>query len=198
MNEQEIHQKHVKLLQELKLIINKTCARVICSEPDILFEENIIFFTKSFLISICTYLESYLKDIAFSHINVVNDRLVNISIPYNLIKWNILYPKEITDRDLKFENMKISIKAKDLDDHISASPHRTESLFKKIGIDLTTVDGFLIKRELIKTIVLKRNNIIHHNDNANDISMIDLILYIDYFIEYMEIITQVVKIENAK
>lgn len=198
MNEQEIHDKYVKLFEELKLIIANANDRVICLEPDTLFEKNVNFFTKSFLISICAYLESYLKEIAFSHINTINHKLLNISIPYNLVKWNILYPKEIAGKDLKFENMKISIKEKDLDDHISGNPYRTESLFKKIGIDLTTVNGFLIKRELIKSIVTKRNNIIHHNDDANDISMIDLTLYIDNFIEYMEIITQVIKIENAK
>lgn len=198
MSEQEIHDKYVNLFEQLKVIIDKAHARIICSEPDPLFEENVNFFTKSFLISICAYLESYLKEIAFSRIDAVNQKLLNISVPHNLVKWNILHPKDIAEKDLRFESLKISIRKKDLDDHISGSPYKTETLFKKIGMDLTAIDGFLSKREVINTIVVKRNKIVHHNDNANDVSMDDLILYIASFIEYMELITQSVKIENSK
>ena len=198
MNEQEIHDRYVNLFERLKIIVNKTNARVICSEPDILFEENINFFVKSFLISICAYLESYLKEIAFSRIDAVNQKLINISVPYNLIRWDILHPKDIEKKDLRFENLKISIKKKDLDDHISANPHKTETLFKKIGMNLTDIDGFSNKKEVINSIVVKRNKIVHHNDDANDVSMTDLIFYIDSFIEYMELITKSVKIENSK
>ena len=198
MNEQEIHDKYVDLFEQLKLMINKAHARIICSEPDPLFEENVNFFVKSFLISICVYLESYLKEIVFNRIDVVNQKLIGISVPHNLIKWSISHPKDISDRDLKFESLKITIKKKDLDEHISASPYRTEVLFKKIGIDLTAVDEFLSKRDVINAIVVKRNKIVHHNDNANDISMADLILYISSFVEYMELITEFVKIENSK
>ena len=198
MSEQEIHDKYANLFEQLKVIIDKTHGRIICSEPDPLFEKNVNFFTKSFLISICAYLESYLKEIAFSRIDAVNQKLLNISVPHNLIRWDILHPKDVAEKDLKFESLKISIRKKDLDDHISGSPYRTEMLFKKIGIDLTAIHGFSSKKEVINSIVVKRNKIVHHNDDANDVSMIDLILYIDSFIEYMELITQSVKIENSK
>ena len=198
MSEQEIHDKYVDLFEKLKVIIDKTNARIICSEPDPLFEENVNFFVKSFFISICVYLESYLKEIAFSRIDAVNQKLLNISLPHNLIRWDILHPKEVDKKDLKFENLKLSIRKKDLDDHISANPYKTETLFKKIGMDLAASDGFSSKKEFINSIVSKRNKIVHHNDDANDVSMIDLILYIDSFIEYIEFITQSVKIENSK
>lgn len=198
MSEQAIHDKYANLFEQLKVIIDKTHARIICSEPDPLFEENVNFFTKSFLISICAYLESYLKEIAFSRIDAVNQKLLNISVPHNLIRWDILHPKDVADKDLKFESLKISIRKKDLDDHISGSPYRTEILFKKIGIDLTAIDRFSSKKEVVNSIVVKRNKIVHHNDDANDVSMTDLILYIDSFIEYMELITQSIKIENSK
>ena len=198
MSEQEIHDKYANLFEQLKVMINKTYDRIICSEPDPLFEENVNFFTKSFLISTCAYLESYLKEIAFSRIDAVNQKLLNISVPHNLIRWDILHPKDFAEKDLKFESLKVSIRKKDLDDHISGSPHRTETLFKKIGIDLTAIHGFSSKKEVINSIVVKRNKIVHHNDDANDVSMIDLIAYIDSFIEYMELITHSVKIENSK
>jgi RiboL-PSP-HEPN len=196
MSEQEIHDKYVNLFEQLKVVIDKTNFRIIC--PDPLFEENINFFTKSFLISACTYLESYLKEIAFNRIDSVNQRLSSISIPHNLIRWDILHPKDLHDKDLRFEDLTISIKKKDLDEHISGSPYRTEKLFKKIGIDLTTAAGFASQKELVNSIVVKRNMIVHHNDDANDVSMIDLIFYIDRLIEYMELITQMVKLENSK
>ena len=198
MSEQEIHDKYINLFEQLKVIIDKTNSRIICPDIDPLFEENINFFIKSFLISMCAYLESYLKEIAFSRIDAVNQKLINISVPYNLIRWNILHPKEVEKRDLKFEDLKISIKKKDLDEHISANPYRTEILFKRIGMDLIAIDGFSSKKEIINSIVVKRNKIVHHNDDANDVSMTDLILYINNFIEYMELITQYVKTENSK
>ncbi len=198
MSEQEIHDKYANLFEQLKVIINKTYDRIIGSNPDPLFEENVNFFTKSFLVSTCAYLESYLKEIAFSRIDAVNQKLLNVSVPHNLIRWDILHPKDVAEKDLKFESLKISIRKKDLDDHISGSPYRTETLFKKIGIDLTVIHGFSSKKEVINSIVVKRNRIVHHNDDANDVSMIDLITYIDSFIEYMELITQSVKAENSK
>jgi hypothetical protein len=198
MSEQEIHEKYIKLLEQLKVIIRKTQARVLCPVPDPIFEENINFFTKSFLISMCAYLESYLKEIAFSRIDTVNQKLLSLSIPRNLVRWDIAHPKDITEKDLKFENLKISIKKKDLDEHISGNPYRTEALFKKIGMDLTSIQDFLDKKEVINSIVQKRNRIVHHNDDANDVSMLDLISYVDHFIEYINTITQSVEVENIK
>ena len=197
MDEREIHDKYMELFGQLTSIIEKAQNKVICSEPDPLFEENINFFTKSFLISMCAYLESYLKEIAFCRIDNVNQKLLGISIPRNLVRWEISNSKDV-EKDLRFERLKISIKKKDLDDHISGSPHRTELLFKKIGMDLAATDGFLSRKDLINSIVVKRNKIVHHNDDANDISMIDLILYINHLVEYMEVITQSVEAENFK
>jgi hypothetical protein len=198
MVEQEIYDKYVNLFEQLKVIIEKTNARIICSEPDPLFQENVNFFTKSFLVSICAYLESYLKEIAFSYIDAVNQKLLSISVPHNLIRWNILYPKDVNEKDLNFENLKIFIRKKDLDDHISGSPYRTETFFKKIGIDLNAINGFSSKKEIINLIVVKRNKVVHHNDDANDVSLIDLISYINSFIEYMRIINQSIRIETSK
>lgn len=198
MIEQEIHDKYIRLFEELTAIIEETYARIIRSEPDLFFKENINFFAKSFLVSICVYLESYLKDIAFSHINSVNEKLSIAAVPNNLIHWHIIHPKDIDKKDFRFENLRISIKKKDLDEYISGNPDRTAILFKRIGIDITVIEGFSGRRELIHSIVGKRNNVVHHNDDANDVSKVDLILYISTFIEYMELITQLIKTENYK
>ena len=75
----------------------------------------------------CAYLESYLKDIAFSRIDAVNRQLLSIAVPHNLIKWNMLYPKNFDEKDGKFENLNISIKKKDLDEYVSGNPYKPYS-----------------------------------------------------------------------
>ncbi|MBD2614366.1 hypothetical protein H6G94_24345 [Nostoc punctiforme FACHB-252] len=198
MSEQEIHDKYVNLFEKLKEIIKETQDRIIFSDPDPFFEDNLNFFVKSFLISICAYLESYLKEIAFRRIDVINSKLSKLSIPRNLVQWELLRHKEIKDNDLKFEYLKISIKKNDLDEHISGNPYRTIALFKKIGMDLNAIEGFVYKKDIVTSIVVKRNNIVHHNSHASDVSMADLMIYIDNIIDYMDAITQAVKIENTK
>ena len=54
-----------------------------------------------------------------------------------------------------------------------------------IGIDLGSSEKFVEHKSLVGTIVNKRNNIIHHNDEASDISFSDLLVHIDVFLEYM-------------
>ena len=98
MREREIHEKYVELFNQLKVVIQKTQDRVVSLDPDAFFEENINFLVKSFLMSMCAYLESYLKDIAFSRISRVNQNLLSVSIPYNLVKWDILAPKTLRTR----------------------------------------------------------------------------------------------------
>ena len=198
MNEQEIHDKYVNLFEKLKEIIKETQDRIIFSDPDPFFEDNLNFFVKSFLISICAYLESYLKEIAFKRIDVINSKLSQLSIPRNLVQWELLRYKDIKDNDLKFEYLKISIKKNDLDEHISGNPYRTIALFKKIGMNLNAIEGFVYKKDIVTSIVVKRNNIVHHNSHASDVSMADLMIYIDNIIDYMDSITQAVKIENTK
>ena len=76
--------------------------------------------------------------------------------------------------------------------------YKTVNLFKKIGMDLNIIEGFSSKKEIVNFIVSKRNKIVHHNDNANDVSMIDLIDYINSFVDYIKLITESVEIENLK
>ena len=67
------------------------------------------------------------------------------------------------------------------------------------GIDLEKNIKFNSIKELIKTIVEKRNNILHHNDNASDIGNQDILKYIGEFIEYSKIIDEeILKITNAQ
>lgn len=77
-------------------------------------------------------------------------------------------------------------------DEISANPYRTLKLFQSLGIDLSKKETFENNKDLVNTIVTKRNNIVHHNDTAADISFGDLKTYIGVIIPYMAAVKEAV------
>lgn len=141
--------------------------------------------TKAFLVNICIYLESYTKDIVCHKIDSINRILATSEIPYNLVKWSIQFPKDLKDAELRFENMRITIKRQDIDSYISGNPYKVLRLLKRLGLDLKISQERL---ELIDSIVKKRNQIIHQNSDASDISLSDILRYIDEVLEYMLIL----------
>ena len=65
-------------------------------------------------------------------------------------------------------------------------------LFQLLGIDLAKKENFESNKDLINTIVTKRNNIVHHNDTAADVSFGDLKAYIDVIVPYMAAVKEAV------
>ena len=110
--------------------------------------------------------------------------------------WDMNYGKEIKDNSFQFNHLKIKIKKKQLDEHISGSPYQTVKLFRNIGIDLEALDEFNDLKEKINMIVVKRNKILHHNDDASDISFSDIIGYISDIDRYMKVLDK--STEEAK
>ncbi len=188
MANSNIYTDYKSQLIKLKEIVDKTNTNSVAEEPDPYFEENINFFTKSFLVNICAYLESFIKDITYSCIENIRDRIESTEIPHNLILWDLNYDKEIKEKSFNFRNLRIRLKKKDLDDHISGSPFRTIKLFRNIGIDLESNNEFNGFKDKVNMIVVKRNKILHHNDDASDISFSDIKDYIDEIDKYMEIL----------
>ena len=178
-----LYDKYDGLLNTLKEIINQSQIRVLNDEPDEIFSNNINFFVKSYLINICTYLEAYLQDVAFEHSSRVSERIKQAKVPHNFLYWKL--SKDVKEKDLKFENASFKCEKKELSDVISGNPYKTIAAFRLIGIDLTLSDRFSEHKDLVGSIVNKRNNIIHHNDHASDISFSDLLVNIDVFLEYM-------------
>lgn len=183
--------KDIYLVQLSKLteIIEIANQRIVSDTPDEYFQNNANFFTKSFLVVMCAYLEAYLKDALMVIIEETNAKLTNAKLPHNLIKWSLNTKLEFKENDFKFEDFKIAIKKKELDDFISGNPYRTRDLFKKFGIDLEKDEVFKEQKELINTIVVKRNKIVHYNDDASDVSNNDLqqnIQAISYYIENID------------
>lgn len=188
MKHEDIHDRYKKLFVKLKEIIHLSKDRVICEEIDTLFVDNINFFTKSYLISICTYLEACLQDIAFVHAIEISERAKNARIPKNYLLWSL--NKDVKKKELAFGDIDIKPDKKEISNDLSGNPHKTIILFRYLGIDLTNNDRFNRNKDLVGAVVSKRNNIIHHNDEAMDISFDDLLDFIDVFMEYMEAIVE--------
>lgn len=184
LNSESILNKYEKLYLSLKAIISESEQRVLLDEPDILFVSNVNFFVKSYLITLCTYMEAYLQDIAYDYVKEINSRLKNAKIPYNFVHWKL--HKDV--KTPKYSNIDLAVNKKDIADNLSANPHKVIKLFKNLGIDLTLENEFENNKDFVYTVVVKRNNIIHHNDKAMDISFSDLLAYIDVFLIYMRAI----------
>lgn len=184
------HIKYENLYLSLKGIIEESERRVLHDEPDELMIDNVNFFVKSYLISICTYLESFLQDLALDYAGEINARLKKAALPHNYLLWRM--NKDFKSKDLVFANVDLSITKEDVSKGLSANPYKTISLFRFLGVNLASYDGFSGSVGLIDMVVSKRNNIIHHNDRAVDVSFSDLRSYIDVFIPYMKAIEQAV------
>jgi RiboL-PSP-HEPN len=177
-------------LDALKKLCEDSKKRLI--EDDAFFRENVNFFTKSYMVMMCAYLEDFIKDISMMLIDDMNNRLRPAKIPYNLVKWSFDLKADWRKEKEKFESFTLKIKKKDLDEFTSGMPHKTADLFRKLGIDLSKDSIFEGQKEKITLIVVKRNNIIHHSDSASDISFDDILINIDLIKSYIENISKVV------
>ncbi len=189
---------HLKEYQEQfnsleKIVIEVDSKLLKSSDPDnSFFFDNVNFFSKSFLVTICAYLESFIKDIAYGTIQEYDKKLEGLGIPSNLTTWylELKNKKTIDDKKFKtnFKEFRFNIKKKDLDDYVSGNPYRTIKLFKYMGINLEKSDDFNNLKDKINSIIVKRNNILHHNDDASDITLLDILDYVNTVKQYMKII----------
>ncbi len=95
-----LYRKYEILLKKLKEIIEQSQAMVLNEEPNNIFSDNINFFVKSYLVSICTYLEAYLQDMAFEYSGRVSARLRLAKIPHNFLYGKLV--KDIKEKDLDY------------------------------------------------------------------------------------------------
>ncbi len=187
MSNTSIFSKYNNFYDDLILLINSSKMRVLSDSPEDFIENNINFFNKSFMVMSCAYLESYLKEICWSIVNEVNNKLVSHSFPHNLIRWSVLKSKD-KDKEYKFQNFNLCITKQDIDDELSGNVAKTISTFAKFGVDLLSCSGFNNYKDTIGFVVTKRNNIVHHNDEASDLSFDDMIAHIEIMKEYIKII----------
>lgn len=189
MENTECYERYFSLFSSLKDVITETEKNTILEENDF-FNRNINFFVKSYLITLCTYLESYLAEAAKWHCDKINDRLKVACLPHNFLLWRV--KKEFKDKELKYNNADLKVDKSEISDSLSGNPYKTIKAFSYLGINLISSPEFNSNKDVINTIVIKRNNIIHHNDNANDISLSDISGYVDLFLIYMAAIDKVI------
>lgn len=183
---------YVEQYSKLAEIIGTVNQRLISDEPDELIEDNVNFFTKSFLVVMCAYLESYIKDALMVIVEDINQKLDVIKVPHNLIKWTANTSKDLKEDDNRVEHFKISLTREELDNYISGNPHRTKKTFNNFGISLDGNQIFSSHFDTIMTIVNKRNRVVHHNDDASDITNQDLNNYIEALKSYIENLDRII------
>lgn len=171
-------------------IISETERRIVDDGGDSFFTDNINFFTKSYLINLCTYLESYLKEICVEYLECIKIVSINAALPHNLILWS--QNKECKETQMAYKSFEIAITKKDIDDELSGNPFRTAKLFKLLGVNLEGNPLFQSNKDIVNSIISKRNKVIHYNDTAGDVALGDLKNYTFVFIAHAKCIDAII------
>ena len=103
------------------------------------------------------------------------------NLPLNLVVWIAEHEKAKLD----FKAFEAKKSKKDIADLISLNYWKTVQAFERVGIDLSATEIPKYK-ETIVSLVEKRNKIVHHNDDALDLSFSDILITIDQFKNYTE------------
>lgn len=176
-------------LHELDGIVKSAELEVInANAATLLVTSNVNFFTKSFLISACAHLEMCIKEVVLNLARDIDSRLSSAAVPSSIIEWRF---KTKTRQNLvtPTEKLAISMTSKEIDDLVSGNVYKTKEALAIVGIDLGSNEAeWAFWKELIQNIVTRRNNIVHHNDDASDLSLGDVRGYIQSLIRYIEFI----------
>ena len=182
----DIAKEYLSQIAALATMVTICKGRVLSDSPDSLIINNVNYFTKSYLIMLCVYLESYIKECAYKYVLACKVAINQLKIPNNLILWSVRKNDKIKDTDLEFIDYDVHLTRDDIDDLLSANPFKTKKLLELAGIDFDSDND--LKRlvaETIHPVVAKRNDIIHHNDSASNISFDDILTWIEQFKIYI-------------
>nr|WP_255453241.1 HEPN domain-containing protein [Paracoccus shanxieyensis] len=165
----------------MKEVVRASAERSTIEPPDALFYENQNVFIKSYLVSACSILEAFIQDIASEYMLSIQGRINSANLPHNFVAWVAGHEKS-TSEFKPFVGAKIR---KDISDMISPNYWKTMKAFERIGIDISKPEVVAFK-DYVVSIVEKRNKIVHHNDEASDLSFNDIIDAIDQFRAYTQ------------
>ena len=199
MNTKAIASPFKNGLNELASMVRTTEMEVIGGGiPNPLISNHINFFTKSYLISACAHLEMCIKDIVFSIASDIDARLSSASIPSAIVEWRYSIKRKGDQNNLGATLVSIGMSRKDVDDLVSGNVYKTKDALALVGIDISIEKSkWESWKELVQAIVTRRNNIVHHNDDASDISFGDVILHIVSIIDYIDFITDACEIQKV-
>lgn len=177
-------------LKELDAMVAATEREVISGNHGVkLITDNVNFFTKSFLISLCAHLEMCIKDTVYSIAQDIDARLAHAAVPMAIVEWRYNQKNKKTEKENTSSLCKIQLSKKEVDDLVSGNVYKTKESLLLVGVDLeSNRSEWETWKELIQTIVTRRNNIVHHNDHASDISFSDIRAYIKSVQEYLKFI----------
>ncbi len=179
MIREELLQTYHGQLDRLRQVVELSRDRSMNEPPDELFYENQNVFIKSYLVSACSIIEAFIQDVASEYVLLVQKRLNSANIPCNFVSW-ISNNEKAKLQFMPFIGEKTK---KDISDMVSPNYWKTMKAFERVGIDLSASDIASFK-DYVTTIVEKRNKIVHHNDDALDLSFDDIIVAIDQFKNY--------------
>ncbi len=193
----EINKVFLANVRSLQSLIGEVQTTVTNSPFDGFCATHINFLTKSFLINLCCSVELFLKDLVTERIRHYDEILKLARIPHNIFQWSEWSeagkPKE---KNLNYAEFRLKIDGKRVDSVISPNPFKTIECFQLIGIDLLKYEKVKNNKELINSLVQKRNKIIHYNDSATDISLGDVLQFINTSVEYSQAIVDAMKLAD--
>ena len=179
--------KYLSQLDNLNKIAKESSQRII--DGDTLFATHANVFVKSYLIMSCSVLEAYLKEEVLDYIQEVDCLLSELKLTKNLMAWGMfpkqdeLYKKLVGN---EISNFSLGIDENEIDDRLSANIDKTIKTFRRCGVNITDCPSFAANKAQIASIVIKRNAAVHHNDEASDISFLDIVDWIDKIQDYMK------------
>ena len=154
-----------------------------------LVTDNVNFFTKSFLISACAHLEMCIKEIVFELAADIDARLSMAAIPASIVEWRLTQKKRTETNSGGKPLLRVNMTKKEVDDMVSGNVYRTREALAIVGVELSdNKEQWESWKDSIQAIVTRRNNIVHHNDDASDLSMGDIKVHIQSIINYIDFV----------
>lgn len=177
-------------LRELEAMVKKTELAVIeGANTTPLVTDNVNFFTKSFLISACAHLEMCIKEIVFELATDIDARLSMAAIPASIVEWRLTQKKRAETNSGGKPILRVNMTKKEVDDMVSGNVYRTREALAIVGVELSdNKEQWESWKDSIQAIVTRRNNIVHHNDDALDLSMGDIKVHIQSIINYIDFV----------
>ncbi|MCM1985609.1 HEPN domain-containing protein [Methanococcoides seepicolus] len=187
MNDHTILEEHLELYNDLLTFTQNANDKLVAGDDEFI-TLNMNFFTKSLMVISCAYLESYLKKASNLMIDTFNLRINNAKVPHNLVDWSLNKKKSKPNDEVR--QFSFEITDDDIDSELSGNVYLTLAFFKKLGINLDANPDFFDCKDRVGSLVDKRNNIVHQNDDASDISPLDIMDNITFLMDYIGIIDE--------